>query len=752
MARQKGCHDLFQIPGKPDDTGDFMIDIQFVMRRVKVADGRDIDFPVRRKLYTVFLLFVMIIIASCREKPDTEANIIISNNVITAPAEGGELTVEITSDQKWNITTIDQLWVDASILGGVPGVTVSVKFTFEENPTASERDATVTVVSGSTKASIKITQRAGFDPASVDVSKIYIPLELRNMDLFKSSSTWYFGRSRQSEHFIVFWGKGYDEYGFVTPSTYPDPAYRVDIDDLLARAEQFWDMNVNTLKFLIPGQSKTDNYKMMIFLLYQTDWLATGAGYDNTVGALWVSPSTCHPVGSTIAHEIGHSFQYQVFCDNGGNSGWRYGFGGNGGNGYWEQCAQWQAYQSYPTEAFNSGNFRVYIDNCHRSTFHEWQRYASYFINYYWADRHGLDFIGQLWKESGAEGPEDPAQAYMRITGITLEQYNDEQFDYARRMVTWDLDALRDMGSSRIGVHSCSLNKAADGFRQIAAEDCIQNHGYNVIRLNVPDAGTIVTARFEGIAGAPGYRSINPAAAGWRYGYVALKADGTRVYSDMFSTGSGIASFIIPENCNDLWFVVSSAPTTYWPHAWDEDESNDEQWPYRVKFIGTGIYGVLDFTADDLPHDTAFVYNVSFPADANSYSGTSVSIDLVKLCYAFVMTGSEITFNIGQPSSDKKIKFYGVNSNGTLASAATATGYGHWFNTAGDVCAFVSGATGENRVFSEFNETSFVFNLGQYPGRCRAGDVYRIKQALVYTPEAGKSYQATFEFNITITP
>jgi hypothetical protein len=116
------------------------------------------------------------------------------------------------------------------------------------------------------------------------------------------------------------------------------------------------------------------------------------------------------------------------------------------------------------------------------------------------------------------------------------------------------------------------------------------------------------------------------------------------------------------------------------------------------------------------------------------------------------MTGSEITFNTGLPSSDKKIKFYGVNSDGTLVSATTANGYGHWFNAAGNVCTFVSGATGENRIFSELNATSFAFSLGQYPGRCKAGDVYRVRQALVYTPEPGKQFTATFELNITITP
>ena len=700
----------------------------------------------------LFFLMVTLSLTSCREKPVEEAVLVISASELSAPAEGGETTVQITSDQRWSIASIDQLWVNAAILGGVPGVPVNVKFTFDKNTTASPRTARVTVVSGATRETITIVQTAGFDPASVDISKIYIPLDMRSMDLNKSSSTWYFGRSRQSEHFIVFWGKGYDEYGFVTPSNHPDPVYHVDIDDLLAKAEEFWDMNVDRLKFITPGNSKTDQHKMMIFLLYQTEWLATGAGYDNTIGALWVSPSTCHPVGSTIAHEIGHSFQYQVHCDLGGNAGWRYGFGGNGGNGYWEQCAQWQAYQSYPAETFGSYNFNVYIDNCHRSTFSEFQRYASYFINYYWADRHGIDFIGRLWRESGVNGPEDPAQAYMRITGITLEQYNDEQFDYARRMVTWDMDALRSLGSSRIGAHSCALNKAADGFRQIAPEDCIENHGYNVIRLKVPEAGTEITGTFEGIAGAPGYRSINAAAAGWRYGYVALLGNGTRVYSDMFSASSGTASFTTPADCTDLWFVVSGAPTSYWMHGWDDDESNDEQWPYRVKFDGTGIYGLLDFTPEDQPHDTLFVYNVSFRADATGYTGTTVSVDLMKLCYAFVLTGPEIITNLGQPSSDRKIKFYGVNNDGTLAPAATARGYGHWFNASGDVCAFDSGTDGANRLFSEFSESGFVFSLGQHPGRCRAGDVYKIKQALVYSPAEGEKYTATFEFNITITP
>ena len=52
---------------------------------------------------------------------------------------------------------------------------------------------------------------------------------------------------------------------------------RVDIDDLLAKAEQFYRTNIETLKFADTGQNKSflDKYKMEIYLLYQTEWLAT---------------------------------------------------------------------------------------------------------------------------------------------------------------------------------------------------------------------------------------------------------------------------------------------------------------------------------------------------------------------------------------------------------------------------------------------------------------------------------------------
>jgi hypothetical protein len=572
---------------------------------------------------------------------------------------------------------------------------------------------------------------------------IYIPQELKGDDFNDKNSTWCYQRSRESENFIVLWGKG---YGDKDPGSSEVPeAYRVDIGDLLEKAEEFYALNVNQLKFaeVGAGKSNLDEFKMMIFLFYQDEWNATGAGYDDTIGALWLSPNTSQPVGSTIAHEIGHSFQYQVFCDLGGATGYRYGFGGNGGNTFWEQCAQWQAYQSYPDEVFSSVHYSVYCDNYHRHLHHENYRYASFFIHYYWAEKHGVDIIGKLWRL--AEEPEDPIQTYMRITNISVSQLNDEIYDAATRFVTWDVDALREMGAAYIGKQTFKYTEFEDGSYQVAYDRCPGTTGYNVIPLNVPEAGTIVSTEFTGQVNESGFNQVeNPDRADWRYGYVALLNDGSRVYGDMNSGAENSVNFTIPEGCNKLWFVVTGAPDTYKAHAWDDDESNDDQWPYKVKFSNTDILGNISFDGTETPESVEFTYNISFPFSSAGYSGSSATIEgenLIKLSKAFVLQPGEITSQIGA-----KITFYAMEAGGTLNANTTANGYGHWFDASGNVCEWGT----ESRLFSEFDETAFSFSIGQYPDQCAPGEQYSFSQVLVYEYESGKTVQATFTFNVNI--
>lgn len=610
-----------------------------------------------------------------------------------------------------------------------------------------------------------------------DYDKFYKPQEFKKQDWLRNDSKWSFVRSKQSEHFTVFWEKG---FGLDPNSDDVRAELRVDIDDLLEKAEMFFDLNVNILKFADYDDSNVSKYKMQIYLLYQTEWAAFGGGVDDVIGGLWINPATCKPVGSTIAHEIGHSFQYQIYADLIANKesshdftrGFRYGFGGNGGNAFWEQTAQWQSFQSYPEEAFISYNFGVHMDNYNRHVCHEWHRYASYFIHYYWAEKHGIDMVAKVWREAIA--PEDPIEAYMRINDLTMENFNNEMYDAATKFVTWDLDNIREIGKNFIGKHLYKLYQLDDGSYQVAYNKCPGTTGYNVIPLNVPEAGTSVLVEFNGIqpgsALAPNdpgnysddgkngttkkYNDGQLTRAGWRYGYVALLSNGERVYGDMHKKGASTVEFVVPENCERLWFVVLGAPTSYKAHPWDEIESNDEQWPYKIKITNSDLLGTINLNPNEQPKDITLTYNVSFKADDVGYTGTAVNLyntgDIAKLAQAFVQQPTTIASLLQNPKSSpapNKITFSAVESQNNDNYETTANGYGFWFDSNGDVIGW--GAANDSKIFVEFNADSMEFSIGQYPGKSKSGDKYTVKEALTYIKN-GATFKATFIFNITI--
>ncbi len=466
-----------------------------------------------------------------------------------------------------------------------------------------------------------------------------------NNDYTVETNRWTFKRSKESAHFVVFWDRMFGDNP--NASTVPS-SYRVDIDDLLKKAEQFYATNINRLGMVVVGQeathkSRLNRYKMSIYLLYPgthdgstvDNWVATGAGNDDVIGTLWITPATCRPAGSTVAHEIGHTFQYQTYCDNILNgksddkhSGFRYGYpGSNGGNGFWEQCAQWVAHEDYPSEVIDY-NFQVWINQHHRHFEHEWQRYASYWEQYYWTERYGNSALGRIWNQSYY--PEDANQAYMRLfLNGNYDTLRTHLFEYAQKTVTLDFDHTRQYATGRTWANvqpaydafTVTLYDTLDGWKQIGYEQCPQPTGFNIIPLTVPAAGTEVTLSLRGVDAG----SLLPSAdagnqvdgdgktvatvrnynvsdvsghEGWAFGFVAL-CGSTRVYSPMTlvsntsgaaaSTLSGTSTFTVPAGTTRLWAVVQGSPTVYRQCPWDDKESTDDQLPYQLKITGASV-------------------------------------------------------------------------------------------------------------------------------------------------------------------
>ena len=404
-----------------------------------------------------------------------------------------------------------------------------------------------------------------------------------------------FAHSLESEHFAVFWDVRFGS----DPTKISIGGNTANAHEVLRIAERCWQCYVGELGFIVPGQSTTDKYKIQLYIPYQSEWRADASGVDGVGGGKtgighfnpWAAIARG---GHTIAHEVGHTFQYLVSADLGTNHGWQWGFNGDGWGdcGWWESCADWQAYQIFPDRQFTDGEyFEQHLDAHHLNLLHEDWRYACCYIQDWWCMKHGRDFIGRLWRECNR--PEDPVETYKRICNLTQEQFNDELMEGYMRMATWDIDGVRDRAKNRIGQHKNFLKTIDSSTYQADVEHCIQNYGYAIINMTVPAAGTEVKANFTGLTDAEGYHYVYPQRAGWRYAFVALQSDGTRTYGEVQSDREGTATLTIPQGTTRLFFVVMGAPTQHWQHPWDRNydashwSQNNEQWPYRVQFVKT---------------------------------------------------------------------------------------------------------------------------------------------------------------------
>ncbi len=451
-------------------------------------------------------------------------------------------------------------------------------------------------------------------------------------DPLKPESLYYFGRSKQSEHFIIFWDK---DYGTTTPDEASSP-YHLDTDAFLSWCEEIFDHYVNTLKFahFTPTtKSYLDTYKFQIYLWHQTEWAAYGSGpQDNITGCLWVNPEAANS-RSTVAHEIGHSFQYQTACDLILNkeatdiysTAFRYDQGQ--GSTFWEQTAQWQSFQMCPEETFTNYYFSNFCDNCNRHFAHEDMRYGSYFFHYYWIDKYGIDAVAKVWRS--ARKPKDALESYMAAYNLGIDEFNAQVYDYAARIATWDFQQTRTAGVNYAGAVAWKGSDAGEGWFLVDPSKVLEATGFNIIPVSALP-GQEISADFLGLPNEAGFnKSGDASVAGWTLGFVSLGSDrSTRTYSTPVTataaTGNAaVATWTVPDGAAHVWAIVACTPTAYITHLWDENNANDRHWPYKVKFT-------VDGSVQDLSAPSSGSLNGAGIGSTYSWtlSGTTIAVNV----------------------------------------------------------------------------------------------------------------------------
>lgn len=426
--------------------------------------------------------------------------------------------------------------------------------------------------------------------------EIYIPRDLQGMDLNDPESEWSYHRMDTTENLAIFWQKGFGN-DLSCPPQLEGTDMSIDLENLKEKLETFYAYYRDTLKFVKPG-SKSEKYRMMVMLNYSLEGTAYGGDYDEEIGALWLAPNRVKDKAlNCIAHELGHSFQSQITCDGEGIC-W-------GGCGFYEMTAQYMLWQVNPHWMDDENyHWKDYCRQTHKAFLHIANIYHTCHIEEYWAMLHGKPFIAELFRE-GVRG-EDPVMTYKRLNDMTQEEFCDEMFHAACMTVNLDYPRVWDITRQHALQITSKMDTLAGGWLSPTKDNIPENYGYNVIEVPMPKSGN-VTADFEALDPVDVTRD-QVRARGFRYGFVAVDAEGKTHYGKTYSALRGRAEFSLPSHLSlltsHLYLVVMGAPTFHWINpeggkdtpsgdplipsllsdVWNNPKpSTDAKWNYRVR-------------------------------------------------------------------------------------------------------------------------------------------------------------------------
>lgn len=400
------------------------------------------------------------------------------------------------------------------------------------------------------------------------VKMVYVPKDLRGMNLYADSSKWSFQRSIETDDLIFMWERGFG-HDTANPPPLEGKPMGFNIGNLRDRVQSFYRFFRDTLAFSKPG-SKCDRYKMMVMVNYSLDGTAYGGTYDNFIGALWVAPNRIQDEKmNCMAHELGHSFQLQIIADSVGEA-W-------GGSGFFEMTSQWMLWQVNPEWLTDENyHFEAFKKLTHKAYLHLDNIYHSPYVIQWWSDLHGRHAVAELYRQ-GKKG-EDPVMTYKRLYGLSQDEFCDEMFRGYQHLVNFDFKHAR-KATRR---YACTFDTAVEGKRWLRPKDYPEQYGFNAIRLD--DKVNLGASAFR-------LRLKDPSAKGrsgsghLRYGFVGVTTDDEELYSEVNAT-----TFIIPKEKRlaHLYLIVMGAPEVHSQLPMPTEETPApkaglQQFPYSFK-------------------------------------------------------------------------------------------------------------------------------------------------------------------------
>lgn len=427
-------------------------------------------------------------------------------------------------------------------------------------------------------------------------------------------------RMYQTENFVLYWG---DMVG-TNPQNASDAGLRFNPKAVADTFEFIFKRYITDLKFI--NNASTTNfgkYKTPVIILGtfsggddRTTGFAHASSYSNTIGSMFVHPSAVKD-GGAISHEYAHALQMMMrIQENPGNGTAFAGYDWAGP--FFEGHANFMRAQVYQKWANIDGTLTRWIQTRYFMWSSNRHHYTNYNLMFYVQEKEGFDFTRRMWAES--KNQEHPIETIKRLKGFTQEQLNDYLYGYAAKDVAFDypiqwnsaVNQNDNFGKVMRSTYQTIKNNlprytsrqytlldkvAGSSDRYFVNEDWApQDYGMNIIPVYPTCTGTdkSVTIKFKGHA------EVNINYAGWRYGFVTTKADGTvSRYSPMYSEADGEATFNLNTTIEaNIYFVVFSAPKTHGNYNMDVGYPKTRRYPYELKIanaVPEGYQAAADF-------------------------------------------------------------------------------------------------------------------------------------------------------------
>ncbi|MBT1181660.1 hypothetical protein JS531_06740 [Bifidobacterium sp. CP2] len=431
----------------------------------------------------------------------------------------------------------------------------------------------------------------------------------------------------ETDHFAFYW----------TSDVKTDDGKPVDVNEIQTGAktlEQDYDFYTDAqgIDFPEPYCTSATKYKIVVMVNNQQGlaggWTENGTHYP----AMWMLPHDLKDAWG-VAHELTHTLQFGVGVYNGS-------YVTPESSMYWifESVANWMAFRA--TGSTNVHCSAMIVDNPHINFGSSRDMYCNWPFFEYAAETYGPRVVSDIWRKSQSfpdfyKGlPENPMQIMRLAMGMTQAQFNDVFAQWAMHDVTWDYPAKNAdgatvgeaMAKSYGSVEDASVEahsyvrtnrltyldqvsdadgKPVDGRYRVLTEQAPQQGGYNIVKLDPQTTSqtnqtTTVTVGFHGIvqdkAGTDAFPSFagendNPKTvpvpdSGWRWGLVAVGADGTPRYSELQSSTDGFLTFDTKSDDKALYLVVSGAPSTMQNYLWNQKDYSIYRYPYYVDLDG----------------------------------------------------------------------------------------------------------------------------------------------------------------------